>query len=224
MSKTILSDTPVHGYDPIDIVWADTALPETGTALRGQSVVSTTLTAPDAALATQFIFRPWQAKDADFYAQMLAEPALWRFMYETRPDPMTPDLARHLISFSREAAHHKVRAVEWNGQVIGQVRLQWDTRTTPPQQAELSYWLARGHWGKRLAAPMIALECWRAFSLFPALQCIMAFVHRDNIASHRALQRVGFAPAPPHLERPDWQGYRLLRAQGLDWAKLPAPR
>lgn len=196
--------------------WADTAL-ET---LRGKSLGSARLPKPPADLMACYCFRPWDAEDAPLYSRMLDDADLWQHMYETFPGEITPDLAQTLIDLSRQASHHKVRAVEYRGRVIGQARMQWDTAVTPPQTGEISYWLGREYWGLGLAAPMIALFTWRCLSTFPALSTITARVHRENVPSQRVLIRLGWSKADT---QGDWDIFQMHRRDGLDWTSLRKP-
>lgn len=188
--------------------------------LRGKDIASARLPQPPASLMAQFCFRAWDAGDASLYQRMLSDADLWEHMHETYPGEITPDLAESLIDLSRQANHHKVRAVEYQGRVVGQARMQWNTVVTPPQTAEISYWLARDCWGLGLAAPMIALFSWRCLSIFPALSTITARVHRENIPSQRVLERL-------HWRRTgtqgDWDIFQMRRADGLDWSRLQKP-
>ncbi len=173
---------------------------------------------PPAGTIARLTFRSWTERDLPQYQAMLAPPELWRYMHEDYPGDMTADLARTLIDLSAQAAHHKVRAAELDGVVIGQARMQWHPRTTPPQSGEVSYWLAREHWGRGLAAPMVACFLWRCLGMFPALTRITARVHRDNPASQRVLGRLGFRVLPESAAD-DWQTYALSRRDGIDLSR-----
>lgn len=189
--------------------------------LRGKNVAIAALQAPPAQVMACYCFRAWETSDSALYRRLLDDPELWRFMYEEYPGKITEDMANALIEVSRHASHHKVRAVEYQGKVIGQARMQWQTDITPPQSGEISYWLAREYWGLGLAAPIIALFSWRCLSIFPALKEISARVHRDNFTSERALQRLGWSQSGADG---DWRLFRMQRSDGLDWSRLNRPR
>ena len=197
-------------------VWADAA-PET---LRGKSLGLARLSKPPVDLMACYCFRSWGAEDAPLFRHMLDDADLWQHMYETFPGEITTELAQSLIDLSRQASHHKVRAVEYRGRVIGQVRMQWETAVTPPQTGEISYWLGREYWGLGLAAPMIALFTWRCLSIFPALSTITARVHRENVPSQRVLTWLGWSKADA---QGDWDTFQMHRADGLDWTSLRKP-
>lgn len=188
--------------------------------LRGKRISALTLTPPPETLQNRFQFRSWHSDDAPIYKQMLNDPALWQFMPEDYPAPLTLDLAQDLIALSHQATHHKVRAVVWNGQIVGQIRLEWAKGATPPASGEISYWLGRAHWGKGLSTRMVALFAYRCFSNFPALQYVAARIHRENTPSLRVAHRLGFQAAPPAPDTPDWRQFVLQRGAGPDWAAL----
>lgn len=100
--------------------------------LLGKDTRSAAPVPPPAEVLARFRFRSWDAQDLPQFCAMLNDPDLWRYMHEDYPGAMTPDLGQTLIDLSREARHHKVRAVEYDGQLVGQARMQWHTQTTPP--------------------------------------------------------------------------------------------
>ncbi len=189
-------------------------------SMRGKDIPLSRLAQPPAQVMARFCFRPWSAQDAALYQGLLDNPELWRYMPEDYPGKITPDLAQTLIDLSGQAAYHKVRAVEYRGQVVGQTRMQWHSDVTPPQSAEISYWLGRDYWGLGLAAPMIALFSWRCLSIFPALSTIVARVHHDNTASQRVLQRLGWRQI--RIDG-DWLVFETTRSDGIDWSRLRDP-
>ena len=189
-------------------------------SLRGKQIAVARLDPPPADMMARFCFRAWSAEDADLYRSMLDDADLWRFMPEDYPGAISRELAETLIDLSRQASHHKVRAVEYQGRVVGQMRMQWHADKTPPQSAEISYWLGRDYWGLGLAAPMIALFSWRCLSIFPALSKIVARVHRENAASQRVLERMGWQ----HVDTDgDWLVIAMQRSDGIDWSRLRKP-
>lgn len=188
--------------------------------LRGKRIVASSLSQPPAQVMARFCFRAWENEDAPLYRALLDDAELWRYMYEDYPGEITNDLAQGLIEMSRQVSHHKVRAVEYQGRVVGQMRMQWRTEVTPPQSGEISYWLGRDYWGLGLAAPMIALFTWRCLSIFPALSTITARVHRDNSASERVLQRLGWHKTGTDG---DWLLFEMRRSDGIDWSRLNKP-
>ena len=160
-------------------------------------------------------FRPWSEADVTTFRALLDDPEVWRWLPETYPAPLSEDLARDLIAVAQIEMHHEVRAVLWQGQPVGQVRLQWSpaarsTPDSPATTAEISYWLGRPYWRKGVGRAMLAAAVPAAFENHPHLTSLWARVHPDNKASARILEAVGFQRDP--TLRPDgWVNFRNLK-------------
>ena len=145
-----------------------------------------------AALTEQFRFRPWRMGDVDRFMSYLDNPAMWAYIPEDYPAPLTRDLAEVLIRHSNAAPErHEVRAVEWQGQVIGQVRLQFDS-SPESDGAEVSYWLAQPFWNQGLTTDFVTLYTSTCFANHPRLAYVFAQVLDGNDASLRVLQKSGY--------------------------------
>jgi len=153
-------------------------------------------------------FRPWQPADLPQYRAMLDDPALWHFLPEAQPDPLTEADARALIDLSNGAPHHEVRAVLENGRPVGQVRLLFGA----DGEGEVSYWLGRAHWGRGIARR--ALHDWTAEcrARHPALS-LFARIRADHTASQRVARAAGYESRGPDAADPRFHIYRLRRVQ-----------
>ena len=158
--------------------------------------------APPLGAPLALAFRPWEEADAPAFRALLDDPEVWRFLPESHR-PLSEDDARALIALSA-APHHEVRAVLADGRPVGQVRLL----RGPEGEAELSYWLGRGHWGRGLGSALVARAAARAFADHPRLRALTARVHEGNPASARALEKAGFAEEG--RDGP-WRWFRLRR-------------
>lgn len=138
--------------------------------------------------------RPWRTGDLQAFRRLLDDPLVWQFMYEPYPAPLTDEMARQLLQLSTVERHHKVRAAEYDGEVIGQTRLLFDGPDTGPAEAEISFWMGRPHWGRGLGTNMVRLASLRGFARHPSLSRLLAFVHPANMASLRLLEKAGFTP------------------------------
>lgn len=146
----------------------------------------------DFAEAPDLAFRAWTADDVTVFRAMLDDPEVWRYMPQPYPDPVTAEIAAQLIAMAA-LDHHQVRAVLWNGVPVGQVRLDYASARKDRAFAEISYWLGRRHWGKRLGRRIVATATARAFRLDPRLRGLFAWVHPDNAASARVLLAASYA-------------------------------
>ncbi len=146
-------------------------------------------------VATQYTFRPWAQSDVDRYVEMLDDAEIWLHLDESYPDPLTEEYAVRLIDLSRNLSSHEVRAVVHNGEVIGQVRLQYDNAKTSPglseKDAEISYWLGRPFWGKGLMTDIVRLYTWMSFRSHN-LESLSAWVRESNRGSIRVLEKSGY--------------------------------
>jgi RimJ/RimL family protein N-acetyltransferase len=101
-----------------------------------------------------------------------------------------------------------VLAIEAGGTVMGQVRLLF---SADGAEAEISYWLGEGHWGRGIASEAVAAMTARAWAEHPALRAITARVHARNPASARVLAKSGFT-RDPAADAPPWTMWRIARA------------
>lgn len=161
-------------------------------------------------LSSEVDFRHWEDADLAEYVALLDDPAVWQWLPETYPAPLSAELARDLIAISSLDLHHQVRAVTWRGRPVGQVRLQWDAPDRPDapvRSAELSYWLGQRHWGQGLGRAMVSAAVARAFADHPDLTRLWAQVHPENPASSRLLTGIGFVETDAIEARPAWRAF-----------------
>jgi RimJ/RimL family protein N-acetyltransferase len=145
-----------------------------------------------AAARAAFAFRPWRMSDATRYATLLGDQAVWDALPDEYPGAMTEPMARDLIEISNGwSERHVVYAVEWRGQAIGQVRLQFDSSVFA-NDAEISYWLGTPYWGQGLGTSIVTLFTADSFHRKPELERIFAVVLDGNVPSTRLLEKAGY--------------------------------
>ena len=137
-----------------------------------------------------FNMRRWTDADVQRYVELLDNPRMWRYLPEPYPSPLTSDMAADLIRISNDLPYHKVRAVERDGEIVGQVRLLF--KDLAATEAEISYWVGEPYWGQGVAGMIIPEYTAEAFERHAKLRSIVAHVHPDNTASARALQAAGY--------------------------------
>ncbi len=152
--------------------------------------------------------RRWTLDDLPDFMALLGNANVWTYLPESYPQPLTEDLARDLIEVSNIGTHHDVRAIERDGVVVGQVRLQFDR---DGQDTEISYWIGEPHWGQGIGGDVVALFTAKSFERRPNLGSIIARVHRENRASERLLTRAGFVRERFDLDNPEWMIQRVTR-------------
>jgi len=140
----------------------------------------------------RFTFHPWSMGDLELFVSYLDNAAMWAHIPEDYPEPLTLEMAATLIEASNEAPrHHEVHAVRWNGDVIGQARLQFDSSPSP-DSAELSYWLAQPYWNRGLTTDFVTLYTYESFRTHPKIGRIFAQVLEGNDSSIRVLEKAGY--------------------------------
>lgn len=168
-------------YDPVQIGW-----------LRADAVDDLD---PDAGqTAPVLTLRAWRIEDAGIFRALLDDPAVWRYLPEGYPGPLSLADAEALITLAADSALHQVRAVLADGVPVGQVRLVTGT-------GEISYWLGRAHWGRGLATR--AVRDWTAHCRLrhPGL-ALFARVHNENAASRRVAEAAGYVWQGPDAADP----------------------
>lgn len=145
-----------------------------------------------ASARTEFSFRPWRIADAGRYVALLDHQSVWESLPDEYPGTMTEPMARDLIEISNGwSDRHAVSAVEWHGQPIGQVRLQFDSSTFA-DAAEISYWLGPEYWNRGLGTRLVSLFTADSFRQRPRLERLFAVVLDGNTASMRLLEKAGY--------------------------------
>jgi len=165
------------------------------------------------------LLRPWQESDARRFVELLDDPRVWRYLPEEYPNPLDESMARALIELSNVSGHHEVRAIECDGEIVGQVRMLFVGRHHGQEgqpDAEISYWLGAPYWGRGIIREVIPLYTTLSFRKHPDLISIFARVHEANQASRRALERAGYRlddrPHAAGSERdPSIRTYRAFR-------------
>lgn len=193
-------------YDPLQIGWvrADTFDDIDMKYKPSAGPRYAKLTAPK---GQNYALRHWRDSDLSLFHAMLNDPAVWTYMPEAYPAPLTKDMARALIEVSHSSNHHEVYAVISRGTPIGQVRLAFPD-TDDIDAGELSYWLGRQHWGQGHGRAMVTAFVDRTMRDHPGLAALTARVHRDNTASDRIIRSTGFTPT--HSDGV-WNWYRRAR-------------
>ncbi len=191
-------------YDPVQIGWvrldceddlADGTAPLSWRVFGHQSF--------------SYRFRGWRSQDAPALASMLSSPRLWQYLPEGFGGPMESNTALELIALSNGSDHHLVRAVEFDGKVIGQTRL--DFRGGDREAAEISYWLGEAYWGQGHGSAIVARFAEESLRDRQELKRLIALVHHDNLASTRVLTKAGFRRRA-NAEDELWHTYERHRA------------
>lgn len=147
------------------------------------------------ALGKKYRLAPWRDEDAARFVELLGNPKVWEYLPQDYPSPLTEDNARALIELSNGAPHHEVRAVEFAGEIVGQVRLEFERvggeASGDLHEAEISYWLGEQYWGRGIMTDVVSLYTLLSFQHYD-LESLYARVHESNTASARLLEKAGY--------------------------------
>ncbi len=159
-----------------------------GFTQRGELTISSEV-------ATRYSFRPWLEDDLERFIFLLDDERMWEHLNEPYPDPLTIEHAQKLIKLSRQLDSHEVRAVVCDGEIVGQVRLQFANSKVSPgieaHDAEISYWLGRPYWGKGMMSEIVGLFTQMSLRR-TLLKSLSAWVKESNSASIRVLEKCGY--------------------------------
>jgi RimJ/RimL family protein N-acetyltransferase len=142
--------------------------------------------------ANRCALRPWRSGDARLLAELLDDERVWTTLPEPYPGPISRAVAADMITIANAVPkHHRVCAVHWRGQPIGQVRLEFDS-SPHRDSAEISYWLGEPFWGRGLATDAVVLMTADGFAANPRVRRIFARVLHGHDASVRVLSKAGY--------------------------------
>jgi RimJ/RimL family protein N-acetyltransferase len=144
-------------------------------------------------------FRDWQPDDLHTYKEMLDDPQMWQYIPDTKPEPFTPEIAEQFLKISMQKSRHDVRAIDIEGSTIGQIRVAFDADPFRIKSAEISFWIARAFWGRgyvKRALKQFLRTCPQAHNL----DLIYAWIHPENVASHKAVTQAQFVRDPWNFE------------------------
>lgn len=196
-------------YDPVQIGWVLAGSPETAD-VQGRTTVPPG-SADSAPTRVQCTLRPWRTDDIAAFRALLDNPRVWEFLPEPYPAPLTDEVVRGLIELSNGAEHHEVRAIEVDGEAVGQVRLAFDPGGDDRSEGEISYWLGEPHWGRGIGSQVVSLYTAACFRSRPDLESVVARVHGRNAASARVLEKAGYRQEAKRAEDPVIRTFRKRR-------------
>lgn len=155
--------------------------------------------------AGSYRFRRWRETEAGRLSELLSNSDIWRYMPEGHVGPVSVSEAAALIGIANLGEGQSVLAVEYEGNVIGQVRLVFESNMRAV--AEISYWLGDRYWGRGHATAMLRAFLHLAFREHVYLSRLTARVHQDNHASARVLEKLHFKPSTSNAEDNNWRWY-----------------
>ncbi len=137
--------------------------------------------------------RPFAPSDLDFYAALLADPEVMRYVADGRTrtrQQAEEGLARMIERYDGVHGMHAVERMA-DGALVGEAGLlQWDIPGV--HDTEIAYTLARPFWGQGMATEAATALRDHAVSVL-GLKRVVSLIYPDNRASIRVAEKVGLA-------------------------------
>lgn len=147
--------------------------------------------------------RPWKLSDAAWYAECSRDDAIQRFT--TDPADLTAAEVATAIRISRDRADRDAFLI---GNADGSQRLGNLAVDYQGQVAHISAWVAAAARGHGVAASALKLLLDLLLENTD-LREVRVWIHADNVASRRAVERAGFARDPA--------ADRIRTVKGAEW-------
>lgn len=138
----------------------------------------------------RLILRPFVEDDAEAAFRWFGDPEVMRFI-PTGADDSVEKTRQRLARYREHQARHGFS--KWivrerdSGVAVGDSGL----RLEEPERIDLGFRFARPYWGRGFATEVARAWVRAAFTNF-RLARLTAFAHRENLASLRVLEKVGF--------------------------------
>ena len=157
-------------------------------------------------------FRPWEASEASTYLSLIGNPNVWRFLPEDAPAGLTEEDVSQLFEFAALDKGQEIFSVRFEDEIVGQIRLLFDSSNTSTRSAEVTYILGEGFWGRGLMSRILPQFLSFAFDEYD-LDLITAWIKPENAASMRCAAQAGFSREPFNGER---ELSRLVKRAGFE--------
>jgi RimJ/RimL family protein N-acetyltransferase len=159
----------------------------------------------------RLILRPFKESDVEAVHVWFSDPEIFRF-YTYGPYRTPEETANRIDEYRRQFAKHgfgKWIVIDKATRIpIGDAGLMLEEDTG---EVHLGYRIARSHWGQGLATEAAQEWVRHAFDNL-GLTRIAAFIHPQNVASIRIVQKLAFSFRRHKKEAGiDWNIYELLR-------------
>ncbi len=138
-----------------------------------------------------FSYRSWSGEDISKYCQILGNANVWEHLTEEFPSPFTEDLAGELIEIANMGDHHEVFAIEYQVEIIGQLRLLFNSDYPEVYSAEIAYLLGEEYWGRGLMPKILSDFTRQSFQKHP-FDFMYVWIEGNHKASIKCAERSGF--------------------------------
>lgn len=135
--------------------------------------------------------RPWRAGDESSVIAHANNREVWLNLRDQFPHPYTPADAEAWVKFASNQAQLTSFAIEADGEAVGGVSLKLHD-DVERVSAEIGYWLGQKFWNRGIMTAAVREVTEYGFKQF-SLTRVYALPYATNVASHRVLEKAGYA-------------------------------
>jgi [ribosomal protein S5]-alanine N-acetyltransferase len=137
------------------------------------------------------VLRPWRAGDETSLVRHANDREIWQNLRDQFPHPYTLADAQGWVDFASSQPQPTSFAIDVEAQAVGGVSLRLN-EDVERVAAEIGYWLGRAFWNRGVMTAAVRAMTEHGFAQF-ALTRIYAVPFAANTASHRVLEKAGYA-------------------------------
>jgi RimJ/RimL family protein N-acetyltransferase len=137
------------------------------------------------------LLRPWRAGDEASLIVHANSRDVWLNLRDQFPHPYTQADAEAWVKFASNQAQPTSLAIEVHSEAVGGVSLKLHD-DVERVSAEIGYWLGQRFWNRGIMTAAVRAVTKYGFEQF-SLTRVYALPYVTNVASHRVLEKAGYA-------------------------------
>jgi [ribosomal protein S5]-alanine N-acetyltransferase len=141
--------------------------------------------------SSNFLLRPWRVGDEASLVVHANNREIWLNLRDQFPHPYTAADAEAWVRFASDQLRPTSLAIEIESEAVGGISLKLHD-DVERVSAEIGYWLGQRFWDRGIMTGAVRAVTEYAFDQF-SLTRVYAVPYVTNVASHRVLEKAGFA-------------------------------
>ena len=137
------------------------------------------------------LLRPWRTGDEASLIAHANSRDVWLNLRDQFPHPYTAHDADTWVKFASSQEPPTSLAIEVHSEAVGGVSLKLND-DVERVSAEIGYWLGQGFWNRGIMTAAVRAVTEYGFEQF-SLTRVYALPYVTNVASHRVLEKAGYA-------------------------------
>jgi ribosomal-protein-alanine N-acetyltransferase len=137
------------------------------------------------------LLRAWRAGDEASLTSHANSRDIWLNLRDQFPHPYTPEDAEAWVKFASSQAQPTSLAIEVDSEAVGGISLKLHD-DVERVSAEIGYWLGQRFWSRGIMTAAVRAVTEYGFEQF-SLTRVYALPFVTNVASHRVLEKAGYA-------------------------------